>query len=107
MHNKHIDNELDEVKVMDKYESQGYTGSYQMIDGEFTDVNTKKTYSAKEVTIEEEYRFEGETNPEDMSILYVISLADGTKGMALLAYGPTAETEMPMFFKDVVDKSDE
>jgi hypothetical protein len=42
-------------------------------------------------TIDEFYRFEGMSNPDDNSIVFAISSADGIKGVLVDAYGVYAE----------------
>ncbi len=46
-----------------------------------------KTYKAAELLILKTYRFEGITDPSDMSILYLIQGNDGLTGYSLNAYG--------------------
>jgi hypothetical protein len=43
-------------------------------------------------TIDEQYRFEGMSDPDDNDILYAISSDDGVKGVLVNAYGPYADT---------------
>lgn len=46
-----------------------------------------KTYQPEELKIVRTYRFEGESDPSDSSILYVIEANDGLVGYSLDAYG--------------------
>jgi len=46
-----------------------------------------KTYQPEELSILRTYRFEGESNPSDASILYVIEANDQLIGYSLDAYG--------------------
>jgi hypothetical protein len=46
-----------------------------------------KFYQPDELTIIKTYRFEGESNPSDMEILYLIEAKDGLIGYSLDAYG--------------------
>lgn len=46
-----------------------------------------KYYKPSDLTIIKTYRFEGESNPSDSSILYIIEANDGLKGYSLDAYG--------------------
>jgi hypothetical protein len=46
-----------------------------------------KTYQPEELAIIKTYRFEGESNPDDMEILYIIEANDGLIGYSLDAYG--------------------
>jgi hypothetical protein len=46
-----------------------------------------KSYTAEELTITRVFRFEGESDPSDSSILYIIEATDGMVGYSLDAYG--------------------
>ncbi|HEV2481112.1 MAG TPA: hypothetical protein VGS79_15675 [Puia sp.] len=46
-----------------------------------------KTYRPDELEIVKTLRFEGESNPDDMEILYIIKANDGLIGYSLDAYG--------------------
>lgn len=46
-----------------------------------------KNYNPEELKIIKTYRFEGESDPSDSSILYVIEANDGLIGYSLDAYG--------------------
>ncbi len=46
-----------------------------------------KTYQPQELKILKAFRFEGESNPSDMEILYVIRANDGLIGYSQDAYG--------------------
>jgi hypothetical protein len=51
-----------------------------------------KHFSAEQFHVDKVYRFEGETDPSDSSILYGISTLDGNKGILVEAYGAYAST---------------
>jgi len=46
-----------------------------------------KTYSTEDLTIIKTFRFEGESDPSDSSIVYIIKANDGLIGYSLDAYG--------------------
>jgi hypothetical protein len=49
--------------------------------------------NADEFEITEVYRFEGESNPSDEAVIYVIESKDGKlKGTLVSAYGPYSES---------------
>lgn len=50
-----------------------------------------KRYDPDNFSIDEFHRFEGMTNPGDMSIVYAISTGDGRKGTLTDAYGTYGE----------------
>jgi hypothetical protein len=52
-----------------------------------------KFYQPNELTIIKTYRFEGESNPSDMEILYLIEANDGLIGYSLDAYGAYSNHE--------------
>lgn len=51
----------------------------------------KAHFMAEEFVVDCFYRFEGDTNPDDMSILYAISTTTGVKGLLVDAYGVYSE----------------
>ncbi len=60
-------------------------------------------YRPDQVQIVNFYRFEGESDPGDNSILYLIETSDQTKGMLLDAYGTYAQEQITQFVKQVED----
>ncbi|HEX2964057.1 MAG: hypothetical protein HF300_08335 [Ignavibacteria bacterium] len=66
---------------------KGYTNDFKMTDLGMTSKETKEVFKPEELTIERVYRFEGESNPDDMSVIYLIKADNGTKGLFVDAYG--------------------
>ncbi|WP_324674108.1 hypothetical protein [Hymenobacter sp. GOD-10R] len=92
------------VNVENKLNKDGFTANFTVTDGRLhTFDNPQKTYGPEEVTIVDFYRFEGESNPDDMSILYALSTNDGVKGTISSAYGTYAESDSLEFFTKVED----
>lgn len=50
-----------------------------------------KNYQPEDLVIIKTYRFEGDSDPSDSSILYLIEANDGLKGYSLDAYGAYSE----------------
>ncbi len=50
-----------------------------------------KEYKPEDFEIIETYRFEGNSNPDDNSVLYLIESSDGLKGTLVDAYGAYSE----------------
>jgi hypothetical protein len=90
-----------EIDYIKKYTEQGYTGTYLFEDNHLIDAETKEVYQPQDVFIVAHHRYEGMSDPDDMSILYVIETKDNRKGTHLLGYGPTADLEEAEFFKDI------
>ncbi|PWI30265.1 hypothetical protein DI383_07345 [Flavobacteriaceae bacterium LYZ1037] len=100
---KHDRNELD---LITKYQNKGYTSNFKCEEGSLIELDTKNMYSPKQIIIEREHRFEGMSNPSDMSILYVIKTHDGVKGMVTANYGVNSDTELDDFFKNIPKEND-
>ncbi|SNR50087.1 MULTISPECIES: hypothetical protein [Hymenobacter] len=93
------------VNVENKLSKDGFTADFRVTDGRlfpFGD-DRSKGYAPEEVTIVDFYRFEGESNPDDMSILYALQTADGTKGTISSAYGTYGDSDALDFLKRVED----
>jgi hypothetical protein len=93
------------VNVENKLTKEGFTKDFKVTDGRLhtLDTDSSKSYAPDEVTIVDFYRFEGESNPDDMSILYAITATDGMKGTIASAYGVYADTDTNDFLKQVED----
>ncbi len=87
-------------KVMDDLKKQGYASEFIFREGKLQDMGTGKTYDAAQLTVENEFRFEGRTNPDDMSILYAIKATDGTRGTISTPYGANANIEFDEFLNE-------
>jgi len=90
-----------EKTKIDEYIDKGYTASYRLKNGKLRDLKTDKCFEVNEVTIVDSYRYEGMSNPSDMSIMYALKTVDGRKGTLLLPYGPHADAELDEFMKEV------
>ena len=95
-----------EKNYIEKYQEKGYTKSYRFNNGQLVDVDSKIGYTPNDIIIVAEHRYEGMSNPSDLSILYVLETKDGNKGTYLMGYGPTANLEAADFFKEIPSKND-
>jgi hypothetical protein len=77
--------------------STGFTDDFKALDEGLKSLRTNKVYAPEEVKIVNFYRFEGASDPDDMSILYAIETNDGLKGTLVDAYGPYASPEVNQF----------
>lgn len=91
------------VNVTNTLKKNGYTEDFRITEEGMCGSKSKETYQPEEVTIVDFYRFEGITNPDDMSILYAIETADGLKGTISNSYGPYADANVDDFLKRVED----
>ena len=92
------------VTVLNKVHKDGYKTDFKVTeDGRLSTMDDKESFTAEQVRIIDFYRFEGETNPEDMSILYVVETTSGLKGSITNSYGPYADEGIDTFMKQVED----
>jgi hypothetical protein len=99
--NDRITNMTDMEKCLNKLEAEGYTDQYKVEKGKLNDLTNNKKYKAHDVKAVNFFRFEGITNPEDMSILYAIETSDGRKGTLIDAYGLYADDDTSAFMQEV------
>ncbi len=85
------------AELMKEFRDKGYTYDFVMKNKKFINSSTTMDYRPDDIIIEEEYRFEGDSNPDDMSILYIIQTAQGEKGLAVNGYGISADPDMDDF----------
>ncbi len=64
-------------------------------------METKEFFKPEEIVIVEFHRFEGATDFEDMSIIYVLESKNGLKGTIIDAFGTYADTKLGEFLRDV------
>ena len=80
---------------------KGYTQSFSLTkDGLYCPLKDK-TFTPSDIHIVEYHRFEGDTDPDDMAILYAIETTTNCKGVVIDAYGTYANSELGEFFNQV------
>lgn len=84
-----------------RMKEEGYKEDFQVTSKGLTTFNNDKTYKPEQVRIVNFYRFEGESDPGDNTILYVIETDDGTKGTLVDGYGAYADENVSKFIVDV------
>ena len=78
--------------VMEKLRLKKIDNEFKMTDKGFT-IGKGKFYKPEDLKIIRNYRFEGESNPEDNSVLYLIEATDGLIGYSIDAYGAYSDHE--------------
>jgi hypothetical protein len=89
-------------RCLERLEQKGYTDQFKVEKGKLISLkDSKKKYKAKDVSAANFFRFEGISNPDDMSVLYAIETSDGDKGTLVDAYGLYADEATGEFMKEV------
>jgi hypothetical protein len=65
---------------------QGYNEGFKAELNKIVGVYQGKEYLPKDLKIVSSYRFEGETNPQDETIVFAIEAKDGTRGTLVMSY---------------------
>jgi hypothetical protein len=79
----------------------GYTDNLKITRQGLYSAKKDKTYLPSEVKIIDFYRFEGQSDPADNAIMYIIETADGAKGVLIDAYGAYADENVNKFIAEV------
>lgn len=69
---------------------RGFTADFEIVENFLRSPVNGHTFKPEDVKVVEHHRFEGETNPDDMSVVYAIESRDGDRGIIVDAYGTYA-----------------
>ena len=89
------------TSVMEDLRLKNQDHEFQMTEQGFT-ANQQKFYTPEEIMITRTYRFEGQSDPGDSVILYLIEAQDGLVGYSLDSYG--AYSNNPDGYDDFIKK---
>lgn len=82
---------------------RGFDKNYNVITG-FTMVDEDgKSYRPSQVSVDDFYRFEGSSNPDDNCIIYGITTKDGSKGTLVSSYGSSGSRKFSEFIMNIKD----
>lgn len=99
------DNEIPHMKSMasclNKMVLEGYEDDFKISDKGLKSLKTDKVYQPEQINIVNFFRFEGQSDPDDNTIMYVIETTDGSKGTLIDAYGPYADPKLTEFMNYV------
>ncbi len=79
----------------------GYDDDFKITDRGLKSLKTEKLYQPDQINIINFFRFEGQSDPNDNTIMYVIETTDGLKGTLIDAYGPYADRNLSEFMNQV------
>lgn len=81
--------------------NDGYTEDFKVTDAGLESVQKHFSYSPEQINVVNFFRFEGESDPDDNAIMYVIEATDGTKGTLIDSYGTYNDAKVSSFMHDV------
>lgn len=97
------------VRAVEGLKKRGYASEFKL-DTETNRMRNLKNgrmYRPDDMEIVEYHRFEGTSNPSDMSIVLAVELNDGSKGIIVSSYGMYADMKMIEFIDKVKIKERE
>ena len=89
------------ASVTNKMVLEGYDDDFKISDRGLKSLKSEKIYQPEDVNVVNFFRFEGQSDPNDNTILYVIETTDGVKGTLVDAYGPYADRKLSEFMQQV------
>lgn len=95
------------VQATAAFAERGFSGQFKYIDNQLVHLETDSSYRADQLQIVEYHRFEGATNPSDMSVIFGIETDDGMKGTLIMAYSADADMDLLSFIDKVKIKTPE
>ncbi|MCM0667638.1 phosphoribosylpyrophosphate synthetase [Flavobacterium tyrosinilyticum] len=75
------------TEAINTKQAEGYTFDFNLSNSTLNCKTLNQTFEANEFHVDAFYRFEGDSNPDDSSILYAIRTQSGVKGLLVDAYG--------------------
>ena len=90
------------VSCTNRLVKEGYTENFVPKNAGIEAPSSGKIYVPTECKIVNFYRFEGESDPADNSVVYAIEANDGTRGLLIDAYGgPYVNHKVGKFIKEI------
>ena len=86
---------------LNKMVNDGYTEDFKVTDDGLKSENKPINYKPDEINVVNYFRFQGESDPDDNAILYVIETSDGTRGTLVDAYGVYNDPKVSNFMEEV------
>lgn len=80
-----------EAPALARLARAGFTADFRAEGDTLRVTGTARRYAADEALIRDFYRFEGTSDPDDMSVIYAVETRDGTRGTLVDAYGSYAD----------------
>ncbi|MDF3026966.1 MAG: hypothetical protein K0S23_1273 [Fluviicola sp.] len=84
-----------------KLSREGYSTQFKALKNGLESLETHEVFEPAQVKIINFYRFEGESDPSDNAILYVIETSTGEKGTLTDAYGVYTDQKVSEFVQQV------
>ncbi len=95
------------AKKTNELVKEGFIEQFVMVEEGLKASESGKVFKPEDLKILKHYRFEGTSDPGDMSILYLIETYNGLKGTVVDGYGTYSDNELGPFMKMVEEKTNQ
>ena len=92
------------TQLLARLKSEGFTANLGVVDGTLRVLDTGHVLRSEDVVIRAVHRFEGESDPDDMTVVYVLESKDGTRGVLVDAFGIYADPEVGALLSTIPDE---
>ncbi len=89
------------ASCLNKMVLEGYDDDFKIGHNGLKSLKSEQVYQPEDITVVNFFRFEGQSDPNDNTIMYVIKTKDGLKGTLVDAYGAYADKDLAEFMKEV------
>jgi hypothetical protein len=94
------------VEVINRLREKHYIHDFEVSHHKLICKETGECFDAHEVLIDKTFRFEGDSNPDDMSVLFAVTSNSGTKGILLDAFGTYSNADVSEFIKKIPNQDE-
>ena len=92
------------TEALTDLKKRGYKYDFNLHQGDFYCEVLERQYRVPQLQLKETYRFEGDSNPSDESVVYAIVADDGVMGSFVNGYGTYADTDSELVLQLVKKK---
>ncbi|HMS33708.1 MAG TPA: phosphoribosylpyrophosphate synthetase [Ignavibacteria bacterium] len=89
------------TETIEKFRTKQFIHDFHIKDDYLVCDETGEKFSAEELIIERTGRYEGDSNPDDMSVIYAITANSGTQGILIDAFGAYSNPAISEFIRNV------
>jgi hypothetical protein len=86
---------------MNDLKTKGYREEFKISGNSLQTNDGSHSFSPNQIKINEHFRFEGESDPADMTVLYAVETNSGIKGLLIDAFGVYSNPEDAAFMQKI------
>lgn len=95
------------IEAIKELKRRGFKDEFKLEQDGMRSLDSNKIYEPNDMKIIEYHRFEGISNPSDMSAVFAVKCTDGTQGIIVTSYGTYADIKLISFLDQVKIKKTE